>query len=167
MEKARVSSDTPRLNAFCRVAPSVLLKVRAMTFARVLLPASFFKVRTSFAVHARLFIDLASSRSLQPTTGTKTPRQFADIDLNHTFLFFHRPNRMRPFCVTPLAKLAPLQGILFANAHSGHQLRRDGLIACSVVYKDQRLLRGERGRVRQCRRRRNGGARPWQRERHR
>jgi hypothetical protein len=51
---ARVSSDNPRLKAFCRVAPSVLLKVRAMFAARVLLFASFFKVRTSFAVQVRL-----------------------------------------------------------------------------------------------------------------
>jgi hypothetical protein len=53
---ARVSSDNPRLKAFCRVAPSVLLNVRPIFAARVLLPASFFKVRTSFAVHVRLFI---------------------------------------------------------------------------------------------------------------
>ena len=51
-----VSSDKPRLKAFCRVAPSVLLNVRAIFVARVLLPASFFKVRTSLVVHARLFI---------------------------------------------------------------------------------------------------------------
>src|SRR5215831_4206133 len=53
---ARVSSDSPRLKAFCRVAPSVLLNVRAMFAARVLFAASFFKLRTSFAVHDRLFI---------------------------------------------------------------------------------------------------------------
>jgi hypothetical protein len=75
-----------------------------MSFARVLLPASFFKVRTSFAVHARLFIGLASSRSLQLRTGTKTPQQLADIDLNHTFLFFHPPNRQWLFCAAPLAE---------------------------------------------------------------
>src|SRR5262249_42796535 len=53
---ARVSSDSPRLKAFCRVAPSVLLNVRAMFAARVFFAASFFKLRTSFAVHDRLFI---------------------------------------------------------------------------------------------------------------
>ena len=53
---ARVSSDSPILKAFCRVAPSVLLNVRAMFAARVLLAASFFKLRTSFVVHVRLFI---------------------------------------------------------------------------------------------------------------
>src|SRR5215471_18685446 len=42
---ARVSSDNPRLKAFCRVAPSVLFKVRAIVTARVLLFASFFRVR--------------------------------------------------------------------------------------------------------------------------
>jgi hypothetical protein len=51
---ARVSSDNPRLKAFCRVAPSVLFKVRAIVAARVLLFASFFNVRTSFAVQVRL-----------------------------------------------------------------------------------------------------------------
>src|SRR5215470_2589985 len=50
---ARVSSDNPRLKAFCRVAPSVLFKVRAIVTARVLLFASFFRVRTSFAVQFR------------------------------------------------------------------------------------------------------------------
>jgi hypothetical protein len=59
---ARVSSDNPRLKAFCRVAPSVLFKVRAIVAARVLLFASFFNVRTSFAVQVRLrlFIALVS-----------------------------------------------------------------------------------------------------------
>ena len=51
---ARVSSDNPRLKAFCRVAPSVLFKVRAIVAARVLLFASFFNVRTSFSVQVRL-----------------------------------------------------------------------------------------------------------------
>jgi hypothetical protein len=50
----RVSSDKPRLKAFCRVAFSVRFKVRAIFAARVLLPASFFNVRTSWAVHGRL-----------------------------------------------------------------------------------------------------------------
>ena len=51
---ARVSSDNPRLKAFCRVAPSVLFKVPAIVAARVLFFASFFKVRTSFDVQVRL-----------------------------------------------------------------------------------------------------------------
>ena len=50
---ARVSSDNPRLKAFCRVAPSVLFKFRAIVAARVLLFASFFRVRTSSAVQVR------------------------------------------------------------------------------------------------------------------
>src|SRR5262249_39535973 len=63
---ARFSSDSPRLKAFCRVAPSVLLNVRAMFAACVLLLASFFKLRTSFTVQVRLrlFI-LWSPRSSQ------------------------------------------------------------------------------------------------------
>jgi hypothetical protein len=56
---ARVSSDNPRLKAFCRVAPSVLFKVRAIAAARVLLFASFFNVRTSFAVQVRLRLFMA------------------------------------------------------------------------------------------------------------
>ena len=51
---ARVSSDNPRLKAFCRVAPSVLFKVPAIVAARVFFFASFFKVRTSFDVQVRL-----------------------------------------------------------------------------------------------------------------
>jgi len=52
----RVSSDNPRLKAFCRVAPSVLFKLRAISAARLLLRASVFNVRICSAVHARLFI---------------------------------------------------------------------------------------------------------------
>ena len=55
---ARVSNERPRLKAFCRVAFSVRLKLRAMLAARVFLPASRFNVRMSRLVHARLFIDL-------------------------------------------------------------------------------------------------------------
>ena len=62
---ARVSSDNPRLNAFCRVAPSVLLNVRAMFAARVLLAASLFNLRTSLAVHARLFIIQLQDRKMK------------------------------------------------------------------------------------------------------
>jgi hypothetical protein len=46
----RESSDSPRLKAFCRVAPSVRFKVRAMLAARVV-----FNVRTSDDVHDRRF----------------------------------------------------------------------------------------------------------------
>jgi hypothetical protein len=53
---ARVSSDNPRLNVFCPVAPSVLFNLRAISAARVLLRASLFNVRICSAVHARLFI---------------------------------------------------------------------------------------------------------------
>jgi hypothetical protein len=55
---ARVSSERPRLKAFCRVAPSVLFNIRAISAARLLLFANRFNVRMSLAVHARLFIDL-------------------------------------------------------------------------------------------------------------
>jgi hypothetical protein len=43
------------LNAFCRVAPSVRFKVRAMLAARLFLIACAFNVRTSSFVHARRF----------------------------------------------------------------------------------------------------------------
>ena len=57
----RVSSDNPRLNAFCRVAPSVRFKVRAMLAARVFFLASVFNVRTSSDFHARRLEFLAIS----------------------------------------------------------------------------------------------------------
>jgi len=51
--QALVSSDKPRLNAFCRVAPSVRFNVRAMLAARFFLFACFFNVRTSAVGHTR------------------------------------------------------------------------------------------------------------------
>jgi hypothetical protein len=57
--QARESSDSPILNAFCRVAPSLRFKVRAMLGAFVFLFASVFSVRTWAVVHARRFDFLA------------------------------------------------------------------------------------------------------------
>jgi hypothetical protein len=57
--QARESSDNPILNAFCRVAPSVRFKVRAMLLARVFFFASVFKMRMSAVVHSRRFDFLA------------------------------------------------------------------------------------------------------------
>ena len=75
----RVSSERPRLKAFCRVAPSVLYKVRAMLAARVLLPASRFNVRMSLADHDRLFIDLLHRLNyLKASSG----RGYADLNGN-------------------------------------------------------------------------------------
>jgi hypothetical protein len=51
----RESSDNPILNAFCRVAPSLRFRVRAMLAARLFFFASVFNVRTCAAVHARRF----------------------------------------------------------------------------------------------------------------
>jgi hypothetical protein len=51
----RESSDNPRLNAFCRVAPSMRLRVLAIFLAGVLLRAADFSSRTSALVQARLF----------------------------------------------------------------------------------------------------------------
>jgi len=44
--QARESRDSPRLNAFCRVAPSVRFSVLAIVAAPVFFRASAFKVRT-------------------------------------------------------------------------------------------------------------------------
>src|SRR6478672_8260773 len=60
----RESSDNPRLNAFCRVAPSVRFRVRAILTARVFLRASVFSVRTSDVVHERRFELLAIFHNL-------------------------------------------------------------------------------------------------------
>ena len=49
----RESNETPRLKAFCRVAPSVLLSVRAIFLADVFCRASDFSSRTSVLVHSR------------------------------------------------------------------------------------------------------------------
>jgi hypothetical protein len=51
----RASSDTPKLNAFWRVAPSVRLRLFAILPARVFFRASDFKVRTSSGVQVRRF----------------------------------------------------------------------------------------------------------------
>jgi hypothetical protein len=45
------------LNAFCRVAPSVLLNFFAILAAAVFFFAMLFNSRTSVAVHARRFFD--------------------------------------------------------------------------------------------------------------
>ena len=55
----RESSDSPRLNAFCRVAPSVRFNLLAMLDAWVFLRANVFSVRTSDDVHERRFEFLA------------------------------------------------------------------------------------------------------------
>jgi hypothetical protein len=62
--QARESRDKPRLNAFCRVAPSVRFKVRAMLAARVFFLAAVFRVRTSAADHERRF-DFLGINNLQ------------------------------------------------------------------------------------------------------
>jgi len=54
----RESSDSPMLNAFCRVAPSVLFNFLAILDAGVFLRAIVFSSRTSLEVHARRFFDL-------------------------------------------------------------------------------------------------------------
>jgi hypothetical protein len=51
----RESSDNPRLNAFCRVAPSLRLRLLATFFADVLFRAADFNSRTSALVQGRRF----------------------------------------------------------------------------------------------------------------
>jgi hypothetical protein len=57
--QARESRDSPRLNAFWRVAPSVRFNVLAMLEARVFFLAAVFKIRTSAVDHGRRFDFLA------------------------------------------------------------------------------------------------------------
>jgi hypothetical protein len=87
---ARVSSDNPRLKAFCRVAPSVLFKVRAIVAARVLLFASFFNARTSFAVQVRLRLFMFWSPRSSPKTLYLLLLKRLDLDqnalLDHTII---------------------------------------------------------------------------------
>ena len=56
IDQARASSETPRENAFCRVAPSVRLSSLAIFLAFVFFRASDFKVRTSDDVQGRFFV---------------------------------------------------------------------------------------------------------------
>jgi hypothetical protein len=51
----RESSDNPRLNAFCRVAPSLRLRALAIFLAGVLLRAADFNSRRSPLVQGRRF----------------------------------------------------------------------------------------------------------------
>ena len=53
----RESSESPILNAFCRVAPSVLFNFLAILAAAVFFFANDFNSRTSVAVQARRFFD--------------------------------------------------------------------------------------------------------------
>src|SRR5581483_4511030 len=49
----RESRETPKLKAFCRVAPTVRLRARAIFAAGVFFLAIVFKSRTSVLVHSR------------------------------------------------------------------------------------------------------------------
>ena len=63
-----------------------------MFAARVLLPASFFNVRTSFAVHARLFILRLLDQKNEGYTSCQAKGR--DIDLNQiAFLIFVSPQK--------------------------------------------------------------------------
>jgi hypothetical protein len=55
-DQRRVSSETPKLNAFWRVAPSVRLSFLAIVAARLRCLAKTFNVRTSTDVQARAFL---------------------------------------------------------------------------------------------------------------
>jgi len=62
IDHTRESSDIPRLNAFCRVAPSVRFKLRAIRAAWVFFLAPVFNVRISAEDQARLFFIFISSK---------------------------------------------------------------------------------------------------------
>jgi len=53
--RQRESKESPRLKAFCRVAPSVLFNERAIFPAGVFFRANAFNVRTCSDVHTRRF----------------------------------------------------------------------------------------------------------------
>jgi len=59
------------LNAFCRVAPSVLFNFFAIFGAGVFVFAIVFSPRTSVAVQARRFLDLAIEQSSKFATNAK------------------------------------------------------------------------------------------------
>ena len=63
--QARELSDKPRVNAFCRVAPSLRFSVLAMLAACIFFFASFFSLRTCFFVHWRRF-DTFSAIQITP-----------------------------------------------------------------------------------------------------
>jgi hypothetical protein len=68
-DQTRESSDTPRLKAFWRVAPSVRFSRRAIFLAGVLLRASDFNSRTSPTVHSRRvrrFLAIMPSHAVWP-----------------------------------------------------------------------------------------------------
>jgi hypothetical protein len=85
----RVSSDNPRLKAFCRVAPSVLFKLRAISAVRLLLRASLFSVRICSAVHVRLFICPPNYKDCRHALIVTIPH-LPDSDLNHSYLYLLR-----------------------------------------------------------------------------
>ena len=62
--QTRESRDSPRLNAFWRVAPSVRFNVLAMLDARVFFLAAVFNARTSAVDHGRRF-DFLAIKNLQ------------------------------------------------------------------------------------------------------
>jgi hypothetical protein len=87
--QARESSDNPRLNAFCRVAPSVRFKALASFLAGVFFRAADFSSRRSAAVHERRFDFLAIKQS--PGWGRRRLLADPDSDENINFVLgMHR-----------------------------------------------------------------------------
>jgi len=74
--QARVSRDNPRLNAFCRVAPSVRFRDLAIFFAGVFFRASDLSSRTCTDVQARFFFDAFFMKNL--LSGYKGPMLVAE-----------------------------------------------------------------------------------------
>src|SRR6516164_1140100 len=114
---ARVSSDSPRLKAFCRVAPSVLLNARAMFAARVFLAASFFKLRTSFAVQVRLRLFMLWSPRSSKTLYLLLLKKMISIKLSPEA---KRHIDQKGFCIyvfTPALSFDEIEG---SNADTSH-----------------------------------------------
>jgi hypothetical protein len=95
----RESSDNPRLNAFCRVAPSLRLRLLAIFLAGVLLRAADFNSRTSMLVQGRrfeFFLAIYCSPNLKGAliAGSASKRKFSSTRrrlprCRHLLIVFH------------------------------------------------------------------------------
>jgi hypothetical protein len=77
----RESSERPMLNAFCRVAPSVLFNFLAILAAAVFFFANAFSSRTSVAVQARRFFDFLA---INPPFQERQLLSHAGVEENRT-----------------------------------------------------------------------------------
>src|SRR5215469_13655539 len=102
----RESKESPRLKAFCRVAPSVLFNERAIFPAGVFFRANAFNVRTCSDVHARrfpfglaIFSPSDQKRSLVAARTTKEKINFRIVSsANLIKVKIHRPTSAPQTC---------------------------------------------------------------------